>query len=136
MELDDVRASLNAQGIDCDVVAVATSETPAERQHEKLIEFGAVMPEKILDCGETGYSGAKWHSHDQMTASNQAAVASVCDAGITEVPDDLMVIAMAGRRTLVSIPHAQGVVAAALEADTGLEKLDVTLDCEATPSPS
>lgn len=135
ISLDDVRTSLSEHGVDCTVVDVATTETSIERQYEKLLELGGMMPVRLLDCGTTGFGGAQWHTREQFVATNAASVASLCRSGITEIPDDLTTISLAGHRTLVSAPHAQGVVATALEADTGMEKLDVRIDCESAPAP-
>ena len=136
MSLDDVRTSFGDHGIDCTVVDVATTEIAVERQYEKLLEFGGAMPVRLLDCGTTGFGGAQWHTHEQFIATNAASVAQVCESGITDIPDDLTTITLAGDRTLVSAPHAQGVIASAVADDTGLDTLDVDLDCESAPSPS
>lgn len=130
VSLDDVRSSLHEHGVECTVVDVATTETATERHYEKLLTLGGAMPVRLLDCGTTDFGGAQWQTHEQFVATNAASVAQVCAAGITEIPDDLTTITLAGDRTLVSAPHAQGVVAAAVADDTGLDTLDVELDCD------
>ena len=128
--LDDVEESLRAQGIDCDVLKGEAAEAEAERRWGDLTEYGGPIPAQLLDCGTSGFEGARWDTHDQLIASKDASVASLCASGITEVPEDLSTITLAGDRTIVVVPHAQGFAAVALTEDTGLEQIDVEVDCD------